>query len=181
MHHNTKCEASSSTRTNCERLEILKSWCNTEVHVYCEVYVPKLWKLHAGNSGRLLEMLHGSDGLGKLVSELQQKEEEEVAHQLAIREGEAQEQQQQQQQPESRRKRGQAHRDSFHPKASEHKSVKYCRMETLAPFVLHDTHSLHAVDGCIQRGFIFCRQCRAKMQIVDVHTCMKVYSHGYSC
>ncbi len=66
-------------------------------------------------------MLHGSDGLGKLVSELQQKEEEEAAHQLAIREGEAQEQQQQQ--PGSRRKRGQAHRDDFDPKASEHKSV----------------------------------------------------------
>lgn len=29
----------------------------------------------AGNSGRLMEMLHGSDGWGKLVSELQQKEE----------------------------------------------------------------------------------------------------------
>ncbi|DBA68760.1 hypothetical protein WJX79_008804 [Trebouxia sp. C0005] len=73
----------------------------------------------SGNSSRLLEMLHGSDGLGKLVSELQQKEEEEVAHQLAIREGEAQEEQQQH--PESRRKRGQALRDSFHSKPSEHK------------------------------------------------------------
>ncbi len=81
-------------------------------------------------------MLHGSDGLGKLVSELQQKEEEEVAHQLAIREGEAQEQQQQQ--PGSRRKRGQAHRDGFDPKASEHKSVKLCRWESVAPFTLHD-------------------------------------------
>ncbi|KAL0022420.1 hypothetical protein WJX77_010601 [Trebouxia sp. C0004] len=71
----------------------------------------------SGNSGRLLEMLHGSDGLGKLVSELQQ--EEEVAHQVAVREGEAQEQQHQQQ-PGSRRKRGQAHH-GFDPKASEHK------------------------------------------------------------
>lgn len=32
----------------------------------------------AGNSERLLEMLHGSDGLGKLVSDLQHKEEEEA-------------------------------------------------------------------------------------------------------
>ncbi len=114
--------------------------------------------MHAGNSGRLLEMLHGSDGLGKLVSELQQKEEEEVAHQLAIREGEAQEQQQQQQQQQSgsRRKRGQAHRDSFHPKTSEHKSVAPCRLESLAAFILHEKQSLLAVDGCIQLGFTFC-------------------------
>ncbi len=91
--------------------------------MHCKLHLPQTWKLHAGNSGRLLEMLHGSDRLGKLVSELQQKEEEEVAHQLAIREGEAHEQQQQQQQPGSRRKRGQAQRDSFNPKASEHKSV----------------------------------------------------------
>lgn len=114
----------------------------------------KTWKLHAGNSSRLLEMLHGSDGLGKLVSELQQKEEEEVAHQLAIREGEAQEEQQQH--PESRRKRGQALRDSFHSKPSEHKSVEHCCLESLAAFIHRDKQSLLAVDGCIQLGFIFC-------------------------
>ncbi len=88
-------------------------------------------------------MLHGSDGLGKLVSELQQKEEEEVAHQLAIREGEAQEQQQQQQ-PGSRRKRGNGQRDD--PKASEQRSVAPCHLQPFVPFILHDKQSFLAVD-----------------------------------
>jgi len=99
----------------------------TGLDIYNKHNLPKLWKLHAGNSGRLLEMLHGSDGLGKLVSELQQKEEEEVARQLAIREGEAQEQQQQQ--PGNRCKRGRAHRDGSDPRTIEDKSVTHCHLE----------------------------------------------------
>ena len=73
---------------------------------------------HAGNSGRLLEMLHGSDGWGKLVSELQQREEEEAARQQTMQEGE-----EQQQQPPvgGHRKRGNTTRNSTDPKPTEHR------------------------------------------------------------
>lgn len=65
----------------------------------------------AGNSGRLMEMLHGSDGWGKLVSELQQKEEDD-AQQAAV-----QAEEQQQQPPPNRRKRGRTLKNSSDPLA----------------------------------------------------------------
>ena len=69
--------------------------------------------LLAGNSGRLLEMLHGSDGWEKLVSELHQKEEQE-AQQQAIQEDQAQ-----QQPPAGGRKRGRAPGDISDPNPKE--------------------------------------------------------------
>lgn len=65
----------------------------------------------AGNSGRLMEMLHGSDGWGKLVSELQQKEEDD-AQQAAV-----QAEEEQQQPPPNRRKRGRTPKGSSDPLA----------------------------------------------------------------
>ena len=55
-----------------------------------------------GNSGRLLEMLHGSDGYEKLISQLEQKEE--ASHRQAA-EDEGQ-RKAQQEQPAGRNKRG---------------------------------------------------------------------------
>lgn len=69
----------------------------------------------AGNSGRLMEMLHGSDGWGKLVSELQQKEEDD-AQQAAVQAD------QQQQPPPNRRKRGRPPKDSSDPLAQATRS-----------------------------------------------------------
>ena len=63
---------------------------------------------NTGNSGRLMEMLHGSDGWGKLVSELQQKEEAD-AQQAAVQAD------QQQQPPPNRRKRGRPPKDGSDP------------------------------------------------------------------
>ena len=61
--------------------------------------------MHAGNSGRLLEMLHGSDGWEKLALQLQQREEEEAKQHQQQQEEEAQ-QHLQQKQPSESRKRG---------------------------------------------------------------------------
>ncbi|KAL3155661.1 hypothetical protein ABBQ32_012692 [Trebouxia sp. C0010 RCD-2024] len=63
----------------------------------------------SGNSGRLMEMLHGSDGWGKLVSELQQKEEAD-----------------EQQPAGTRRKRARTPKDGLDPLAKgirEHKGL----------------------------------------------------------
>lgn len=78
----------------------------------------------AGNSGRLMEMLHGSEGWGKLVSELQQKEEDD-AQQAAV-----QADQQQQPQP-NRRKRGRPPKDSSDPLAQPDRSDCLLLMLTL--------------------------------------------------
>lgn len=76
-------------------------------------FVTAVIMVNAGNSGRLMEMLHGSDGWGKLVSELQQKEEDD-AQQAAVQ---AEEEQQQQQPPPNRRKRGRTPKGSSDPLA----------------------------------------------------------------
>lgn len=65
--------------------------------------------VNAGNSGRLMEMLHGSDGWGKLVSELQQKEEDDV-QQAAVQAAE-------QQPAGKRRKRARNPKEGFNPLA----------------------------------------------------------------
>ena len=62
----------------------------------------------AGNSGRLLEMLHGSDGWEKLALQLQQKEEEDTKQQhqqQAVQQEEEEENQQAKQYAGSRKRR----------------------------------------------------------------------------
>ena len=105
----------------------------------------------AGNSGRLLEMLHGSHGWEKLVSELQQKEEEDVQRQ-AIQE---EEEQQQQQAPAGRHKRGRP----ANPDANEARSVTtevslICTLHLHNDFITHSmTHDSTAVQN-MQLGLI---------------------------
>ena len=72
----------------------------------------------AGNSGRLLEMLHGSDGWEKLALQLQQKEEEEAKqqHQQAAQ-NEEEDGNQQSKQPAANRKRRQPAGSDAVPKA----------------------------------------------------------------
>lgn len=70
--------------------------------------------INAGNSGRLMEMLHGSDGWEKLASQLQHKEEAD-AQQAAV--------QDEQQSPPGRCKRGRPPKNSSDPPAQGNRLV----------------------------------------------------------
>ena len=98
----------------------------------------------AGNSGRLMEMLHGSEGWGKLVSELQQKEEDD-AQQAAV-----QADQQQQPQPNGR-KRGRPLKDSSDPLAQPDRFDCLLLMLT----ILQGNLPVAEAAVCFQRGSIW--------------------------
>lgn len=98
--------------------------------------------VNAGNSGRLMEMLHGSDGWGKLVSELQQKEEDD-AQQAAVQAD------QQQQLPPKRRKRGRPPKDGCQPPAQ---ATRFdCPLLQMFP-LLQAAVFLAKLSTCLQRS-----------------------------
>lgn len=121
--------------------------------------------INAGNSGRLMEMLHGSDGWGKLVSELQQKEEDD-AQQAAVQAEEPP--------PAIRCKRGRPPKDSSDPLA---KGTRFARLllfcNVVVPYAeLWQLASLELATTCfvklqVQIHLLIIRQALVTLQMIQ--------------